>query len=133
ANVDKGVASTDLEAVTGLTRYALARHFRACLGTSPYRYLVMRRLDRARMLIRHGAPLADAALSAGFADQSHMTRHFKKVYGLSPGRWAAITVQGVTEDRRPLAACARRGGRLEVRSPPKAENQSASLPEMRRF
>ena len=39
-----------LEAITGLSRFALARHFRACLGTSPYRYLVMRRLDRARHL-----------------------------------------------------------------------------------
>jgi AraC-like DNA-binding protein len=93
ANVQKGVTSAELEAVTGLTRYALARHFRACLGTSPYRYLTMRRLDRARSLIRHGAPLVDAALSSGFADQSHMTRHFRKAYGMPPGRWAAIVLQ----------------------------------------
>jgi AraC-like DNA-binding protein len=90
AAVQKAVTSVEMEAVTGISRYALARHFRACLGTSPYRYLVMRRLDRARSLIRKGAPLADAAFSCGFADQSHMTRHFKKAYGLSPGRWAAI-------------------------------------------
>ena len=37
----------------------------------------MRRLDRARALIRDGVPLADAALACGFADQSHMTRQFK--------------------------------------------------------
>jgi AraC-like DNA-binding protein len=92
ANVENGITSAELEAVTGLTRYAVARHFRACLGTSPYRYLIMRRLDRVRSLIRRGAPLVDAALSSGFADQSHMTRHFKKVYGLSPGRWATIMV-----------------------------------------
>lgn len=92
ANVRNGLASAELEAVTGLTRYAVARHFRACLGTSPYRYLIMRRLDRVRSLIRQGAPLVDAALASGFADQSHMTRHFKKVYGMSPGRWAAMTV-----------------------------------------
>lgn len=92
AHIEQGVTSEDLEAMTGLTRYALARQFRACLGTSPYRYLVMRRLDRARALIRDGAPLADAAHSTGFADQSHMTRHFKKVYGLSPGRWVALVV-----------------------------------------
>ena len=90
ANVRKGVASEELEAATGVSRYVLARQFRACLGTSPYRYLVMRRLGRARALIRRGAPLADAALSSGFADQSHMTRQFKKAYGLSPGRWAAL-------------------------------------------
>lgn len=84
------VTSAALEAVTGMTRYALARHFRACLGTSPYRYLVMRRLGRARALIRSGAPLADTALRCGFSDQSHMTRQFKQAYGLSPGRFAAL-------------------------------------------
>ena len=91
ADIGGDVTSAALEAATGLSRYDLARQFRACLGTSPYRYLVMRRLDRARALIRTGTPLADAALSCGFADQSHMTRHFSKAYGLSPGRWAAMT------------------------------------------
>lgn len=90
AAVQKAVTSVEIETVTGIGRYALARQFRACLGTSPYRYLVMRRLDRVRSLILKGAPLADAAFSSGFADQSHMTRHFKKAYGMSPGRWAAI-------------------------------------------
>ena len=57
----------------------------------PYRYLVMRRLDYARSLIRRGTPLAEAAAASGFADQAHMTRHFKKTFGIAPGRWAAIT------------------------------------------
>ena len=92
ADVTSEVTSLDLEAATGVNRFTLARHFRACLGTSPYRYLVMRRLDRARSLTRNGAPLADAAFCCGFADQSHMRRHFKQTYGLTPSRWAAITV-----------------------------------------
>lgn len=86
-----GITSEQLEAATGLDRFALARHFRAQFGTSPYRYLLLRRLDRARDLIQCGTPLAEAALAAGFADQSHLTRRFKQAYGLTPARWAALT------------------------------------------
>ncbi|WP_244481202.1 AraC family transcriptional regulator [Rhizobium sp. Leaf371] len=88
---DRPVTSADLEAVTGLDRFALARQFRACLGTSPHRYLIMRRLEQARALIRKGRPLADIALATGFADQAHFTRHFKTAHGLTPGRWAALS------------------------------------------
>lgn len=95
SRIETGATSVELAAAAGLSRFALARHFRACLGTSPYRYLTLRRLDRARDLIRSGAPLADAALACGFADQSHMTRQFKKAYGLSPGRWMAMRAQPV--------------------------------------
>jgi AraC-like DNA-binding protein len=90
ASVEQAVRSAELEAVTGLDRYVLARQFRRCFGTSPYRYRVMRRLDRARGLIAAGISLCEAALAAGFADQSHLTRHFKRTYGMPPGRWAAL-------------------------------------------
>jgi AraC-like DNA-binding protein len=89
AHTETSVTSAQLEAVTGIGRYTLARHFRACLGTSPYRYVTMRRLDRARRLIASGVALADAAAASGFADQAHMTRQFKNAYGMSPGRWRA--------------------------------------------
>lgn len=87
---DRAVASEELEAVTGLDRYSLARHFRSRLGASPYRYLIMRRLDRARARIAAGEGLAQAAMESGFADQSHMTRQFKQAFGVSPGRWRAL-------------------------------------------
>lgn len=87
---DRTVASEELEAVTGLDRYSLARHFRAQLGASPYRYLIMRRLDRVRRGIDAGESLAQAAADSGFADQSHMTRQFKQAFGVSPGRWRAL-------------------------------------------
>ena len=94
AHVAAPVDAADLERVTDLDRYTLARQFRASVGTSPHRYLLLRRLDRARGLIRDGVPLAEAAFICGFADQSHMTRQFKRAYGLSPGRWAAMTAAG---------------------------------------
>jgi AraC-like DNA-binding protein len=84
------VPSATLEAVSGLDRWTLARQFRAACGTSPYRFFVLRRLDRARALIRQGVGLAETALATGFADQSHMTRQFKRAYGLPPGQWAAL-------------------------------------------
>ncbi|WP_248304734.1 AraC family transcriptional regulator [Breoghania sp. L-A4] len=90
ANLDRTVASDELEAITGQDRYALARQFRKAFGTSPYRYLMMRRLDQARAEIAMGQSLADAATNAGFSDQAHMTRRFKANYGVSPGHWQRL-------------------------------------------
>jgi len=70
-----------------LIRWSLSRDFRLLFGTSPYRYLTMRRLDLVRSLLIQGQSLVSAALIAGFTDQSHMTRQFSKTYGLSPARW----------------------------------------------
>ena len=84
------VRSAELEAVTGLSRYELARQFRTRYGTSPYRYSLLRRLDFARSQLRGGTPLADLALAAGFADQPHFTRMFRSAYGVTPGRYARL-------------------------------------------
>src|SRR6266511_1472852 len=86
------VRSVDLEALTGLTRYDLARQFRALYGTSPYRYSLLRRLDFARDRLRNGGtPLATLALEAGFADQAHFTRMFRAAFGITPRRYALLT------------------------------------------
>jgi AraC-like DNA-binding protein len=84
------VHSTELESITGLTRYDLARQFRIMFGTSPYRYLLMRRLDFARERIHHERPLVEVAYDAGFADQAHFTRAFKSAFGLTPARYRAL-------------------------------------------
>lgn len=89
------VRSRELDAVTGLSRYEYARQFRAVYGTSPYRYSVMRRLDHARSSLREGVPLADLALTVGFADQAHFTRKFKAAYGMTPGRYAKLCDAGI--------------------------------------
>jgi len=84
------VTSAQLERISGLDRYSMARAFRRHFGTSPHRYLTLRRLDRVRATLRTGSALADAAFDAGFADQSHMTRQFKQAFGISPGRWREL-------------------------------------------
>jgi AraC-like DNA-binding protein len=84
------VHSAELESVTGLSRYDLARQFRVMLGTSPYRYLLMRRLDYARELMHERRALVDVACDAGFADQAHFTRAFKAAFGLTPARYRAL-------------------------------------------
>ncbi|WP_311923025.1 AraC family transcriptional regulator [Microbispora sp. H10836] len=79
----------EFERVSGLDRWTVARQFRVAFGTSPTRFRTMRQLDRARRLLRDGVPLAEAAQLAGFADQAHMSRMFKRAYGLTPARWTA--------------------------------------------
>lgn len=78
-----------LEQASGRERWSLSRDFRALYGTSPYRFVTLRRLDCFRRLALNGFTLVDASLAAGFHDQSHMTRHFTRSYGVSPLRWLA--------------------------------------------
>jgi AraC-like DNA-binding protein len=85
------VRSWEMEAVTGLTRYDLARQFRLMVGTSPYRYLLMRRLAFARVQISRHRSLVEVALEAGFADQAHFTRMFTAAFGITPARYGALS------------------------------------------
>ncbi|PRX98505.1 AraC family transcriptional regulator [Allonocardiopsis opalescens] len=65
--------------------FALLRAFRAAYGLPPHAYLVQQRVDRARELLRTGARPAEVAAATGFADQAHLSRHFKRITGMSPG------------------------------------------------
>ncbi len=91
AEASRTIASEELENVSGLDRFALARHFRAAFSTSPHRFQVGQRLARARAMIAQGISLSETAAAMGFADQSHLTRHFSARFGLTPGRWAALS------------------------------------------
>lgn len=87
AHHTRAVTLAELEVATGRDRWSLSHDFRVFYGTSPYRFVTMRRLETVRRLLLGGASLAAAAAAGGFADQSHMTRHFLKTYGHTPGRW----------------------------------------------
>ncbi len=94
AHATEETRAAELERIAGLDRFAIARHFRRAFGTSPDRYRTMRRLELARAAIARGAPLVRAAAEAGFSDQSHLTRQFKKAFGITPGLWAQAVANG---------------------------------------
>ena len=120
-------AMAALERLSGLDRWTLARQFRSAFGTSPSRFRTMRQLDQVRQFLKGGASLVSAAIDAGFADQSHMSRHFKRAYGLTPARWLSATgrMEAPSENKRAVgiagvlarsrdtshASCVQRGDR----------------------
>ncbi|WP_280239204.1 AraC family transcriptional regulator [Nocardia abscessus] len=79
----------DLVEASGASRFALYRAFRANYGLAPSDYQRLLRLRAARHLIAAGRPVAEAATAAGFADQAHLTRWFRRCYGITPGVYAA--------------------------------------------
>jgi AraC-like DNA-binding protein len=67
----------------------LVRCFTGTFGIAPHRYVVGRRIDAARRLLLDGVPPARAAVEAGFHDQAHLTRHFRRHVGVTPGRYVS--------------------------------------------
>ena len=80
----------ELAALAGLSVWRFATVFRQQVGLSPHRYICRLRLERAQALIRDGVPAARAASEAGFYDQSHLSRHFKNRYGMTPGQYFTV-------------------------------------------
>jgi len=72
---------------TGVTPFRVIRAFRKATGLAPHQYLIQVRVERARQFLADGAAPSLAALMTGFADQSHLTYHFKKHLGITPGNY----------------------------------------------
>jgi AraC-like DNA-binding protein len=66
----------------------MVRAFSGAFGIAPHQYLMARRVDRARRLLLDGRPPVEVAAATGFYDQSHLTRHFRRLVGVTPGRYA---------------------------------------------
>jgi transcriptional regulator GlxA family with amidase domain len=85
---DEALMLDELAAVAGLSRFHLQRVFTAEIGMGPHAYQTQVRINRAKELLRRNVPLAEVATRAGFADQSHLHRHFTRRVGITPGQYA---------------------------------------------
>lgn len=97
AHFQRNVTLNELAGAAGISPFHLARVFRAALGIPPHRYLEQQRVRHAKLLIRAGVALSFVAAESGFADQSQLTRHFKRHLGVTPGAYR----RAVNGDRRP--------------------------------
>jgi AraC-like DNA-binding protein len=90
AQFQRDIPIDELARLVGLSRYHLMRAFCKEYGLPPHAYVNQLRLIAAKQWLAAGRSAADAAVSAGFYDQSHLNRVFKKAYGITPGAYAAL-------------------------------------------
>jgi AraC-like DNA-binding protein len=86
AHSAEDIALKDIAAAAHVSPYHLARLFKRTIGVAPHQYVIRERLRAARALLSAGGrrSLADIAAAVGFADQSHLARHFKRAFGMTP-------------------------------------------------
>lgn len=87
AHSGKQVRLDSLAVVSGLAKPHRIESFKNYFGLPPHRYLNQIRIEQSRRLLLRGDPIADVAYSVGFADQSHLTRHFRAMLGVTPARY----------------------------------------------
>lgn len=92
---NESVTLDQLAAVAAMSRFHLARRFTQEFGISPHACLIQMRVKNACMLLREGMSCVDVAPFLGFADQSHFTRHFKRVMGVTPGQYAHAKISSL--------------------------------------
>lgn len=92
ARMGERIETVNLAAKLGLSVGFLVLAFRDALGTTPHRYLMERRLSRVRVELTSTAKsIAEIAQECGFADQAHLTRHMRKVLGMTPAAYRRLS------------------------------------------
>ncbi|NUX54958.1 AraC family transcriptional regulator [Paraburkholderia youngii] len=86
-NCTRALKLDDVCAAAGLSASHLIRAFKLRYGMTPHAYLINRRIQYSRAQLRRGALIADVALDAGFADQAHLQRTFKRLVAATPGQY----------------------------------------------
>jgi AraC-like DNA-binding protein len=87
SHFNQDVTLDQLTRVAGLSPFHLLRTFRRALGMTPHAYVTQLRVTHARRLLQTGLPISQVALETGFNDQSHLTRRFKQIVGVTPGQY----------------------------------------------
>lgn len=90
----ENVSLRTLAEYAGLSPFHLARVFRTSIGMTPHAYQTQIRVRHARSLLRAGRPIDQVATEVGFFDQAHLTRHFKRIVGMPPGRYVRDVAPG---------------------------------------
>jgi AraC-like DNA-binding protein len=95
----ENVSLSRLASIANLSPFYLLRVFRHQTGIPPHEYQTQIRILHAKRLIHLGRSISEAALETGFFDQSHFTRNFKRIVGLTPGRYLSQSniVQDLTD------------------------------------
>ena len=87
-NLAEGLTLAEISAVAHMSPFHFSRLFKASTGLSPHRYVVDRRVERAKCLLQKtGLPLHEVARLAGFTDQSYLAKHFRRQLGVTPRRF----------------------------------------------
>ena len=89
ADAQQPITLTEAAARLGRSKPHLIRSFTAAYGLAPHAYLIGKRVEAARKLLLDGVGAAEAAVAAGFYDQAHLTRHFKRHTSVPPATYAA--------------------------------------------
>ena len=92
ARKSERVSVGELASIASVSETQVIRDFTKSVGMSPYAFQIARRVEKAKELLAQGHSPATVAFDCGFADQSHLTRHFRRIVGETPGRFARFAV-----------------------------------------
>ncbi|MUG99399.1 helix-turn-helix domain-containing protein [Scytonema sp. UIC 10036] len=85
SHLNSDIKLAELARLAGISQYYFCQLFKNSLGISPYQYVIQQRVEQAKQLLRSGTiAICDIALMCGFANQSHLTKHFRKLTGMTP-------------------------------------------------
>ncbi len=91
ADLEKKLTLEEIAQAAGLSRYHFLRVFKQATGLPPHMYRTLKRLEFAKTRLLQGCPAAEVALETGFVDQSHLTRKFRQLLGVTPGQYISAS------------------------------------------